>query len=220
MSSRAAPLRDQARTGSIETLTGAMLVFALLLSAGPTAQAMAPRPEPEDIANAAALMGAPWLVCESGPDPVAGIPAGMDWNWDTKDFDVRNDEPQIKKAEAVFLFDDEKRRGKIMISDGARLSAADDSDFVESEGERLRPYAVAFRTRDYVIVITRRRTADGGFLGIVQSTGNRGFFSLDPAITLVPFSCVPSADDALTRRIERARDEWLTATPTTESPKP
>ena len=55
-------------------LIGAMLVSALLLGGVPSARAMAPKPEPEDIANAAALMAAPWLACSLGPDSAAGLP--------------------------------------------------------------------------------------------------------------------------------------------------
>jgi len=84
------PLTPSQRTSSIKCpdetavrlLIGAMLVSALLLGGVPSARAMAPKPEPEDIANAAALMAAPWLACSLGPDSAAGLPDGMKWNWE------------------------------------------------------------------------------------------------------------------------------------------
>lgn len=93
-------------------LIGAMLVSALLLGGVPSARAMAPKPEPEDIANAAALMAAPWLACSLGPDSAAGLPDGMKWNWERAQFEVNDGSPYLDKF--VILFDDEKRRAKIL----------------------------------------------------------------------------------------------------------
>ena len=69
-----------------------------------------------------------------------------------------------------------------------------------------------------VFVISRRRTANGGFLAIVKSTVRIRFVS-DPEVGLVPMSCAPTADDALTQQIERARAEWLTTPVAPEVPQ-
>jgi hypothetical protein len=201
MSADGIRLRENATHGPTGSVIGALLVFALMAVGGPPAQAMAPEPTPEDNANAAVLMAAPWLVCSTGPDAPAAIPAGMRWNWDMGQFEEQDNPGKM----AVIPFDDKKHRGKFLEETRGKLWC---EELVPNHDEELHPYSVSLRSTAVVITVSRRRTANGA---MIQTNANGDFFSLGPTVLQMPLSCAATADDAPTRQIERARVEWWAA---------
>ena len=212
----------KAATGAVRgRLAGAILVLAVFASGEPEAQAMAPKPE--DIADAGALMAAPWLACKPGPNPDASIPAGMTWNWESRQFQLANSVGiEFDFSTVIILFDNEKRRARIIVERQGSLEASP-APFVVHHARGSMAIFVDGERDEFIaaFVISRRRTANGGFLAVLQSSSLDGFlFSDDPQALQLPLSCAQTADDALTQQIEQARVEWLTPAPPDWTPQP
>lgn len=204
--------RDQAKIGSAGSLTGALLAFALLSGGGPSAQAMTLESSPEDITNSKALIAAPWLVCESGPDPVSATPKRMRWNWENERFEEKErfEESVYDGSELAILFDEGKRRAKMLLLE-SRTGQILDPVFEFPAHLNGMPRAVVWLQNEFpggaiAVVISHRHAGNGAFIAIGQLVS---LWSADPEVVQVPLHCAPTVDDALTQRIEQARAQWL-----------
>lgn len=212
-----------------KTAIGAMSLV-LLIVISPYAQETAiPTLNESQIADAAELKAAPWLICDSDlHSPVSRL---WPWNPNRDEFgDLEIPEDKFSRR-LVLIFDQEKHRALEVTVDTAGSPQTHVTSTTTEHDLRIGSELSARIVRDPFLsvlvydassttefMITQGREKDRSFVALFHDLGT--MFSSYPVVTQFAASCSSSADDALKAKIEAARQTWLAAKPETPSGRP